>query len=302
MLNNHTSNRKNGSTKPDPLAPYQKKARTFVNLYFNSSTPDYVKDVMSSWFMQLEQRVQMLWEDKQVIEVILPKMLREAERRGIETESPGSELCLGALRDSVAVHKPHDEAMNALPTVETDEAFRTVETTKYKPVADLLEQLKRNNATPQIILDAIGHVFTELRNRYTPNAQSFLDFLHWQSLLARADEDGLRMFKQGGEVETTKEGNAPVDRARELVTTVLVDRDESRTAALIELLTIFGDEDISCSGKKGVAARGVEHAFTYSLKFDRQLDEYLQTLKAEGYGCHSELEAEGITNNQGIAG
>ncbi len=85
MSNNHTSTRKKGSTKPDPLAPYQKKARTYVNIYFNPNTPGYVKDVMSSWFTLLEGRLHMLWEDKQVIEIILPKMLREAERQGIES-------------------------------------------------------------------------------------------------------------------------------------------------------------------------------------------------------------------------
>jgi hypothetical protein len=79
--------------------------------------------------------------------------------------------------------------------------------------------------------------------------------------------------------------NALVARARELITTILVDQDEPRTDALIELLMIFNDEDIHPHDQMEIADNGIEHAFSFSMRFAALLKEYLQELKAGGYGA-----------------
>jgi hypothetical protein len=76
----------------------------------------------------------------------------------------------------------------------------------------------------------------------------------------------------------------PLARARELVTTILVERDAAQSDALIELLVIFGDEDISAEGQRDIAAGCIEHAFTYTVRFAELLDKYTGELKAAGYG------------------
>jgi hypothetical protein len=76
----------------------------------------------------------------------------------------------------------------------------------------------------------------------------------------------------------------PLARARELVTTILVERDETQADALIELLMIFGDEDINANGQRDIAAGCIEHAFTYTVRFAELLDKYTGELKSLGYG------------------
>jgi hypothetical protein len=73
-------------------------------------------------------------------------------------------------------------------------------------------------------------------------------------------------------------------RARELVTTILVERDETQADALIELLMIFGDAAPDANGQRDIAAGCIEHAFTYTVRFSELLDKYTGELKRVGYG------------------
>ncbi len=83
-------------------------------------------------------------------------------------------------------------------------------------------------------------------------------------------------------IENSLLEGVPLARARELVTTILVERDESQADALIELLMIFGD--VNANGQRDIAAGCIEHAFTYTVRFAELLDTYTGELKAAGYG------------------
>lgn len=84
-----TSKRKDSKAR-DPLAPYHKQAETFLRLYFGKETPAYVRDLLASWLTELEDDTQMLFNNREILTVAVPLMLREADRMGIDVDSAGS--------------------------------------------------------------------------------------------------------------------------------------------------------------------------------------------------------------------
>ncbi len=108
-MSKNTSKQITRKAKPDALAPYRAQAAIFIRLYFGKDTPAFLRDVLASWYTQLETASQVFWNYREIAEIALPIMLREADRRGIDIESPGSGLCLDALRESLAMRDERGE-------------------------------------------------------------------------------------------------------------------------------------------------------------------------------------------------
>jgi hypothetical protein len=104
MQKKNTPKAKTNTTKRDPLAPYREQSKRFIKLYFGKDTPEFLHDVLASWYTQLESITQVFWNHKEIAEVALPLMLREAARRGIDVESSKSGLCFEALQESIFMH------------------------------------------------------------------------------------------------------------------------------------------------------------------------------------------------------
>ncbi len=100
MQNKNTPKRKNSSKKTNPLAPYRDQARRFIRLYFDEGTPDFVHDLLSSWYNNLENKTQVFWNYREVAEIALPLMLQKAAAMGIDLESRDSDFCFDVLRDT----------------------------------------------------------------------------------------------------------------------------------------------------------------------------------------------------------
>jgi hypothetical protein len=72
------------SRKADPLDKYRAQARTFIGLYFGDDTPPFVRDLLSEWYGQLENKTQVFWNDQRIAEIAIPLMLKKADDMGID--------------------------------------------------------------------------------------------------------------------------------------------------------------------------------------------------------------------------
>lgn len=88
---------------------YQIQAQRFIKLYFGKDTPAFVRDLLSSWLTRMESATQVFFNRKEIAEVALPLMLREAERMGIDVENPESSLCIDALHESLTLNESQAE-------------------------------------------------------------------------------------------------------------------------------------------------------------------------------------------------
>lgn len=100
-----TPKRRNSSTKKDPLAGYKERARKILDIYFSADTPEFVRDLLSSWLSQLEQETQVYFNVQEIADVALPLMLQEADRRHVAAESPSSPIVLAALIESESLNR-----------------------------------------------------------------------------------------------------------------------------------------------------------------------------------------------------
>jgi hypothetical protein len=145
--------------KHDSLAPYREQAAIYIKLYFGKNTPAFVRDVISSWLTRMETETQIFWNQRAVLEVALPLMLREAERMGVGVDNPKDELCLDALHESIAVHQER-HASEHIPeeeeSVELDE--QEITAWKARAVFDLIQNPEITEGFKDAVSDILDKV------------------------------------------------------------------------------------------------------------------------------------------------
>jgi hypothetical protein len=166
--------KKNGtskaSTKRDPLAPYREQARTFINLYFNDNTPDFVRDVLTSWLTNLESQTQVFWNHRDILEVALPLMLEKADRMGVDVEDRHSEFCLESLYDSLGLN---DEEGRFKPEMRE----RTIEEKLQEELArdgEAIARLLKSSHTPANVRDALSDALADVIASADSDSPEFL--------------------------------------------------------------------------------------------------------------------------------
>src|SRR5437868_5813190 len=110
MQKKNTSKNRKGSTtqqgtkkapaRKDPLAPYRKQARKLIDLYFNPDTPPFVEDLLQSFFTRLEDYTQIFWNRRDVLELLLPLWLEDADNEDANILSDKHPIYLDALHES----------------------------------------------------------------------------------------------------------------------------------------------------------------------------------------------------------
>ncbi len=107
-----TPRKAKSSTMRDPLAPYKEQARTFINLYFGNSTPEFVRDLLKQWYTELESTTQVFWNDKSIAEIALPLMLKKAAAMGVDVENMRTDFMTDVVGTWESFNTPrggHDE-------------------------------------------------------------------------------------------------------------------------------------------------------------------------------------------------
>lgn len=150
--------RKASTQKRDHLAKYRQQARVFIRLYFGKDTPEFVRDLLSSWYSNLESETQIFWNVKEVAEVAIPLMLKAADEMGIDVEAPSSLVCVEALQECLAMHKGD--------TVPDFIAERDKLQAELEKDAAAIAQLLNSPHTP-----------TEIRNTLSEQVLGFTDFV-----------------------------------------------------------------------------------------------------------------------------
>lgn len=144
------------SRKADPLAKYRKQARTFIDLYFGASTPDFVHDLLSEWYSQLENETQVFWNDRRIAEIAVPLMLKKAADMGIDAAATCSDFMfdtVDAWRDSV-LHK-------------TDYYGDDKEHTRKPTEDEILQAELEKDAEAIARITHSPHIPTSFKNRFT---------------------------------------------------------------------------------------------------------------------------------------
>lgn len=157
------------STKRDPLAPYREQAEPIIRLYFNPSTPAFVRDLLSSWFTTLDNEFQVNYAtSRAVAEVFLPLALQAAEREGRDVFSMRGGFYLSALQD-------------AADCIETGIAVRREPT----PRETLTRELERD---AEAIAHLIGsaHFPPSLKHSLASDVLTFTDSMNEQPEVIKA--------------------------------------------------------------------------------------------------------------------
>ncbi len=114
--------------KVDSLPPYEKQARSFIDLYFGDDTPSFVRDLLSEWYSRLEEQTQVFWNDRRIAEIALPLMLEAADNMGIDVDATCSDFMSEVAGSwSSGIERKVDRYGDNEPLTERQELMRELE-------------------------------------------------------------------------------------------------------------------------------------------------------------------------------
>jgi hypothetical protein len=155
------------SQKRDPLATFKEQARPFLHLMFSNATPQIVRDLLSSWLTELEAETQTLFNDREIVTLALPKMLRAAANKGHDINDLSGSLYINALSESTTCN---DTGGHIPPTITNIEIQRTV----LERDAEALSRIMLSPHTPREIHTALGDALAEFLDLISPEQPDVL--------------------------------------------------------------------------------------------------------------------------------